>query len=149
MIFKKYLWTLGRGNKQLYPPTSNFEPSLGTRPLQTIFRRCSSFKTFTYRTIKRRDNSYTGIWHRDKLIILWAYTIHISQLGAWVVHWQGHGFDSRSSRHVGTLGKSFTHSCLWRLVWNSGTVSVLGRERLWVAMDLKRRYRNSLNEWMN
>ena len=27
---------------------------------------------------------------------------------------RGHGFDSRSSRHVGTLGKSFTHSCLWR-----------------------------------
>src|SRR6218665_4218287 len=25
-----------------------------------------------------------------------------------------HGFDSRFSRHVGTLGKSFTHSCLWR-----------------------------------
>ena len=27
---------------------------------------------------------------------------------------KGHGFDSRSSRHVGTLGKSFIHSCLWR-----------------------------------
>ena len=27
---------------------------------------------------------------------------------------KGHGFDSSSSRHVGTLGKSFTHSCLWR-----------------------------------
>src|SRR6218665_2767097 len=25
-----------------------------------------------------------------------------------------HRFESRSSRHVGTLGKSFTHSCLWR-----------------------------------
>src|SRR6218665_2987965 len=24
------------------------------------------------------------------------------------------GFDSRSSRHLGTFGKSFTHSCLWR-----------------------------------
>src|SRR6218665_2761179 len=24
-----------------------------------------------------------------------------------------HGFDSRSSRHVETLGKSFTRSCLW------------------------------------
>ena len=23
------------------------------------------------------------------------------------------GFESRSSRHVGTLGKSFTHNCLW------------------------------------
>jgi len=27
---------------------------------------------------------------------------------------KGHGFDSRSSRHIGTLGKFFTHSCLWR-----------------------------------
>ena len=27
---------------------------------------------------------------------------------------KGHGFDSRSSHHVGTLGKSFTHRCLWR-----------------------------------
>jgi len=27
---------------------------------------------------------------------------------------KGHGFNSRSSLHVGTLGKSFTHSCLWR-----------------------------------
>ena len=27
---------------------------------------------------------------------------------------KGHGFDSRSSRHVGTLGKSFARSCLWR-----------------------------------
>ena len=27
---------------------------------------------------------------------------------------KGLGFDSRSGRHVGTLGKSFTQSCLWR-----------------------------------
>src|SRR6218665_1578125 len=27
---------------------------------------------------------------------------------------KGRGYDSRSRRHVGTLGKSFTHSCLWR-----------------------------------
>src|SRR6218665_1552790 len=26
---------------------------------------------------------------------------------------KGHGFDSRSSRHVGTLDKSSTHSCRW------------------------------------
>ena len=26
----------------------------------------------------------------------------------------GRGLESRSSRHVGTLGKSLTHSCLWR-----------------------------------
>jgi len=34
-------------------------------------------------------------------------------------------------------------------VWNSGTVSVLCREHLWVVVDLKRCARNSLNEWMN
>ena len=27
---------------------------------------------------------------------------------------EGLWFESYSSRHVGTLGKSFTHSCLWR-----------------------------------
>src|SRR6218665_3150919 len=27
---------------------------------------------------------------------------------------KGRGFESRSSRHVGTLGKSLTRSCLWR-----------------------------------
>ena len=55
-------------------------------------------------------------------------------------HPKGRGFESHSSRHVGTLGKSFTHT-------NSDTVSMLRRERLWVVVDLKRRYRNSLNEW--
>ena len=27
---------------------------------------------------------------------------------------KSHGFDSSSSRHVGSMGKSFTHSYLWR-----------------------------------
>jgi len=27
---------------------------------------------------------------------------------------KGCRFESRSSRHIGTLGKSFSHSCLWR-----------------------------------
>ena len=27
---------------------------------------------------------------------------------------KGRGFESRSSLHAGTLGKSFTRSCLWR-----------------------------------
>ena len=38
---------------------------------------------------------------------------------------EGRGFDSRSSRHVGTLGKSFTYSYLCAYAWNSDTVSVL------------------------
>ena len=38
----------------------------------------------------------------------------------WHIGWvhsfqlEGRGFDSRSSRHVWTLGMSLTHSCLWR-----------------------------------
>ena len=45
----------------------------------------------------------------------------------WYDHFQpeGHGFDSRSSHQVGTLGKSFTCSCLCASAWNSDTVSVL------------------------
>ena len=61
---------------------------------------------------------------------------------------EGRGFDSRSSRHVGTLGKSFTCSCLCASAWNSDTVSLLSRERLWVVDELKGRYRNARNEWM-
>ena len=53
---------------------------------------------------------------------------------------KGRGFESRSSRHVGTLGKSFTHSCLWRFL--------LCRERLWIVEDLNSRYRNGPNEWV-
>ena len=39
---------------------------------------------------------------------------------SWGICWvdcfqpEGRGFNSRSSRHVETLGKSLTHSCLWR-----------------------------------
>src|SRR6218665_2400169 len=35
---------------------------------------------------------------------------------------KAHGFEFRSGRHVGTLGKSFTRSCLWRF-GATGTVS--------------------------
>ena len=27
---------------------------------------------------------------------------------------KGRGFESRTNRHAGTLGKSLTHNCLWR-----------------------------------
>ena len=43
-----------------------------------------------------------------------------SSWGVWRIgrvdafHPKGHGFDSRSSSHIGTLGKSFTQNCLWR-----------------------------------
>ena len=53
-----------------------------------------------------------------------AQTLQVSE-SQWVGHvWhigrvntfrpKGHWFDSRSTRHVWTLCKSFTHSCLWR-----------------------------------
>jgi len=64
----------------------------------------------------------------------------------WVDDFQPMTFNSRSSHHVGTLGKSLTHSCLWCFGVKSGTVSVLCRERLWVVVELKRRYRNIRNE---
>ena len=62
---------------------------------------------------------------------------------------KGRGFESCSSCHVGTLGKSFTRNLFWRFgvkLWHS-ICAVL--ERLWVVVDLKRCYRNSLNEWIN
>src|SRR6218665_3119573 len=60
---------------------------------------------------------------------------------------KGHGFDSRSSHHVVTLGKSFTHSCLWR--FGMKFRHSMCREHLWVIVDWKKHYRNSLNERMN
>ena len=63
----------------------------------------------------------------------------------------GRRFESRSSRHVGTLIWQVLHSQLpvvLRRV-NSDAVSVLCRESFWVVVKLKKRYRNILNEWMN
>ena len=74
----------------------------------------------------------------------------------WRIGWdddfqpEGRGFDSYSNRHVETLGKSFTCSCLFASAWNSDTVSVCcSREHLWVVEDLKGHNRNGRNEWMN
>ena len=54
------------------------------------------------------------------IIVLLHYSI-LHYFGAWWVidrfiafHPNGRGFESRSSRYIGTLGKSFTRSCLWR-----------------------------------
>jgi len=60
-----------------------------------------------------------------------------------------HGFDFRSSRHVGTLGKSFTHSCLWCFGVKLGHSIRAVSGNLWVVVDLKSCYRNGMNEWMN
>ena len=42
---------------------------------------------------------------------MWAWWL-IGRVNAYCPN--GLGFDSPSSRHVGTLGKSFARSCLWR-----------------------------------
>src|SRR6218665_3398945 len=62
---------------------------------------------------------------------------------------EGRRFESRSSRHVGTLGKSFTHSCMWRFgVLTPTQYQCCSRECLRVVVDLKRRCRNIQNEGM-
>ena len=64
---------------------------------------------------------------------------------------KGHGFESCSRGHIGTLGMSFTHNCLWCFSvkhWHS-IHAVSGAPQSTVVVDLKRRYRNSLNEWIN
>ena len=62
---------------------------------------------------------------------------------------KGREFESHASRHEGILGKSFISVACGASAWNSDTVSVLCRDRLWAVVDLKRRYKISLNEWMN
>src|SRR6218665_2750560 len=51
---------------------------------------------------------------------LWLCSFHVLICGAWWLFGRvdnfcpkGHWCDSRSRRHVGTLGMYFTHSCLW------------------------------------
>ena len=99
-----------------------------------------NFKTIVY-----------SIWR------LWRDSLNMTLHFVWdvVAHWQiRHLSPERSqvripwhsSRHVRTLGKSFTRSCLKRFDTCSVNAS---REFLWVVLDLKRRYRNCLNEWMN
>ena len=54
---------------------------------------------------------------------------------------EGRRFESHCSRHIGTLGKSFTRSCLLRFGLLTLTrYQCCSRERLWVVVDLKRCY---------
>ena len=46
----------------------------------------------------------------SRLQIYWGMWWHIGRIEAFRL--EGRGFESRSSHHVGTLGKSLTHSCL-------------------------------------
>jgi len=63
---------------------------------------------------------------------------------------EGRSVDPHSSRHVRTLGKFFSHSCLWHFGMSTSTQNQCSsRERLVVVVDLERRYGNILNEGMN
>ena len=85
-------------------------------------------------------DTFTRLWKCTQY-----YYVGRGDVAHWLSRYLSTGrFESRYSRHVGTLGKSLTCSCPLRF----GTVSVLCRERFWVVVDLKRRYRNGLNEWM-
>ena len=63
---------------------------------------------------------------------------------------KGRGFEYRCSRHVGSLGKSFTRSCLWLFgVKLRHSICAVFGALLGTMVDLKRRHRNNQNEWMN
>ena len=78
-------------------------------------------------------DAYTGAW--------WL----IGRFGAFLP-WS-RGFDSRFSRHLGTLGMFFT------VALQSETLTqypcCVRSACLWVVAELKRHYGNSLDEWMN
>ena len=80
--------------------------------------------------------------------------------GAWwrigrvdAFHPKGQGSDSCSSRHVRTLDKSFTHSCLWRfgfgMKFRHSIRAVSGAPLSSSELVLKRCYRNNLDRRMD
>jgi len=61
---------------------------------------------------------------------------------------EGCRFESRSSRHLGTLGKPFTRSFLEHFgVLTPTQYECCNQECLWVVVKLKRCYWNIRNEW--
>ena len=74
--------------------------------------------------------------------------------GACVPHWLSRYISSEVSRvrlpsscNVGPWASPELTIACGASAWNSGTVSVLCRVHLRVVVDLKRPYRNGLNEW--
>ena len=117
-------------------------------PASVVARQCSSSSSSMLSTPWSVQQSvfYENPFHRSDVEFLllllvsgdWfinLFTVHVSNMihsGTWWrLGWdddfqpEGRGIDSRSSRHVGTLGKFFTCSCLCASAWNSDTVSVL------------------------
>ena len=64
--------------------------------------------------------SMASIWHEIDGLEKMNLLLENIAGRVWCIGWvdvfrpKGHGFDSRSSCHVGTLGKSLTRNCLWR-----------------------------------
>ena len=137
-------------------PSLSFTISaLRSSAMQTIFEtNRAEFSTFRVKC----KNTLSDLGLTSLVLNFFHNVIYFSLVCGtwWRLGWdddfqpEGCGFDSRSSRHVGTLGKSFTCSCLCASAWNSDTqYPCCSRERLWVVEDLKGRYRNGRNEWMN
>ena len=98
---------------QLYADDSQIFPIYSIWLIITypVYRDCCSSKVITLKHLCFLFIGYDFIrWGRDDRDggTWW----HIG----WVDSFQpeGRGFDSRSFHHIGTLGKSLTHSCLWR-----------------------------------
>src|SRR6218665_1785747 len=73
----------------------------------------------------RLKPNFTGqLYFIFKLHTKHIFTVYIKHINWWgvVAHWlsrrvssEGSWFDFHYSHHVGTLGKSFARSCLWRI----------------------------------
>ena len=95
-------------------------------------RRGPDFASFRYLHEKFPQLSEAKIKERESL---WDLRFDSSSkmavwdvVAPWLRRWlsmESRGFDTRSSRHVGTLGKPFTCSCLCASAWNFDSVSVL------------------------
>ena len=112
----------------------------------------------------RRDSRIMNDWvislpsneHlREQLASEWTIRMQVKVGRVWRIgrvgafRPKGHGFDSCSSRYVGTLGKSFTHSCLWHFgVKFRHRIRVVSGALLSSSGLVKRCYKNSLNERM-
>ena len=95
------------------------------------------------------------LWNTSQRLALTMLAYSGLRSGTWwlsgsfgALHPEGRRFKSHS--HVSTLDKSFTRSCLWRFGLLTLTqYQCCSWERLWVVVDLKRRYRILQNEWTN
>ena len=93
---------------------------------------------------KDQPKSETHVMHKEKrmLHIITRLITHMKQIPCTRINTNQHNKCS--------LLRIFSSSNKQRYIYiNSNTVSVLCRERLCVVVELKRRYGNSLNEWMN